>query len=199
MPESYDVTKFVLVSDLKASNQKAKQAIDAVKLIADGAIRSGNVSGNTVNFYTSTDHSGTAAFSFDFPSELVLDQLQTTFVSNFAFSAATYPGATNPNLDGQSVLVIAVKETAANGTVTTTYSFLSMNALAVKISEAANNALEFKSGGLFVDISGKADKAANATAGNVATLDANGNLVDSGHGIATTAEVNAMLNEVWGE
>ena len=198
MPESYDATKFVLVGDLKASNQKAKAAIDAVKLIADGAIRSGNVSGNTVSLYTSTDHSGTAAFSFDFPSELVLDQLQTSFVSNFAFSTATYPNATNPNLDGQSVLVIAVKETAANGTVTTTYSFLSMNALAVKISEAANNAIEVKADGLHVDISGKADKVENATAGNVATLDANGNLTDSGHGIATTAEVTAMLNEVWG-
>ena len=196
---TYDKTKFVLVNDLKASNQKAKQAIDAVKLIADGAIRSGNVSGNTVSLYTSADHTGDAAFSFEFPSELVLDQLKTTFVSNFTFSAATYPNATDPNLNGKSVLVIAVKDTAANGTVTTTYSFLSMDELGVKISEAANNALELKNDGIYVDISGKADKVANATAGNVATLDANGNLVDSGHGIATDTEINAMLTEVWGE
>ena len=44
---------------------------------ANAAIKSLGVDGNTVNFYTSTDKSGTAAFSVDFPSELFLDQTKT--------------------------------------------------------------------------------------------------------------------------
>lgn len=44
----------------------------------------------------------------------------------------------------------------------------------------------------------KADKAANATAGNFATLDENGNLKDSGVTFATTEEVNAMLDSILG-
>ena len=52
--------------------------------------------------------------------------------------------------------------------------------------------------GLHVDISGKTDKVANATEGNLAGLDGNGNLTDSGVGIATSAEVTEVLNEVFG-
>lgn len=44
---------------------------------------------------------------------------------------------------------------------------------------AAIRALE--GGGESVDISGKADKVSNATSGNFAALDSNGNLTDSGH------------------
>ena len=72
-------------------------------------VRSHSVSGNTVSFYGSKDGTGTALFSFDFPEELALQQLGTEIVENFAFSAATYPSATNPNLDGKTVLVLAVK------------------------------------------------------------------------------------------
>lgn len=216
MPETYDATKFVLLRDLKAEAQKAKTAITAAQNVANGGIRSGNVSGNTVSFYTSTDHSGDAVFSFDFPSELVLDQVKTTFVSNFTFVSATYPGATDPSLNGKPVLVLAVKDTAANGTVTTTYSFLDMTKLvdtyvpadnsiningynvSVKVSATTGNHLTVENDGLMVNVNDKADKVSNATSGDVATLDANGNLTDSGHGIATDTEVNAMLTEVWG-
>ena len=213
---TYDETKFVLLSDLKSEAQKAKAAITAANTLASAGIRSGKVSGNSVSFYTSADASGTAVFSFDFPNELVLDQLKTTFVANFAFNATTYAGATDPNLNGKPVLVIAVKDTNAAGTAATTYSFLNMETLVdiytagdnsinvngyainVKISATAGNHLTLGADGLMVDVSDKADKVANATAGNVATLDANGNLTDSGHGIATSTEVNAMLTEVWG-
>jgi len=213
---TYDETKFVLLRDLKAEAAKAKAAITAANTLASAGIRSGSVTNNTVSFFTSADASGTAAFSFDFPSELVLDQLKTTFVANFAFNATTYAGATDPNLNGKPVLVIAVKDTNAAGAVTTTYSFLNMEQLvdvytaannsiningyqvSVKISSTTGNRLTLGADGLMVDVSDKADKAANATAGDVATLDANGNLTDSGHGIATSTEVNAMLTEVWG-
>ena len=58
--------------------------------------------------------------------------------------------------------------------------------VAVNVSKEADNALQVKEDGLYVpkaevvDISGKADKVANATEGNLAGLDANGNLTDSG-------------------
>ena len=47
-------------------------------------------------------------------------------------------------------------------------------------------------------ISGKADKVTGATANNFAALDGNGNLIDSGYGVATNADVNAILNNVFG-
>lgn len=176
---------------------------------ANAAIKSLGVDGNTVNFYTSTDKSGTAAFSVDFPSELFLDQTKTTFVAKFKFDAATYPGATDPKLDGKPVMVLAVK---GENPDSCTYSFLSMAALVdtykakavgkdasttvtiagyevdvkVNVSAAAGNALTLKDDGLYVpapeevDISGKADKVTGATTGNLAALDGEGNLTDSG-------------------
>lgn len=175
---------------------------------ANAAIKSLGVDGNTVNFYTSTDKSGTAAFSVDFPSELFLDQIKTTFVAKFKFDAATYPGATDPKLDGKPVMVLAVK---GENPDSCTYSFLSMAALVdtykakavgkdasttvtiagyevdvkVNVSAAAGNALTLKDDGLYVptpeevDISGKADKVTGATTGNLAALDGEGNLTDS--------------------
>ena len=121
-------------------------------------------------------------------------------------------------------MVLAVKGTTdvASGTAsdTVSYSFLDVSALVdtytiasgdsskvlsianneitVHISSAANNAITVQPDGLHVDISGKANRAANPTAGNIATLDANGNPVDSGVRIATSAEVTEMLNEVYG-
>ena len=56
------------------------------------------VSGNTVSFYASKDGSGTALFTFNFLEELALQQLGTEIVEIFAFSAATYLGATNPTV-----------------------------------------------------------------------------------------------------
>lgn len=50
----------------------------------------------------------------------------------------------------------------------------------MNVSAAAGNALSLKADGLYVDISGKADKVKNATDGNLAALDASGNLTDSG-------------------
>ena len=69
----------------------------------------------------------------------------------------------------------------------------------VKISAVTGNLLELKSDGLYVGSDDtKADKVANATAGNIATLDANGNLVDSGVTFAADADITTMLNNVFG-
>lgn len=167
------------------------------------------VTGNTVNFYTNTGMTGAAAFSMDFPTEMFLDQAKTTFVAKFKFDAATYPGATDPKLEGKPVMVLAVK---GENPDSCTYSFLSMAALVdtykakvtgkdasttvtiagyevdvkVNVSAAAGNALTLKDDGLYVptpeevDISGKADKVTGATTGNLAALDGEGNLTDSG-------------------
>ena len=59
------------------------------------------------------------------------------------------------------------------------------NEITVHISAAANNAITVQNDGLHVNVSGKADKVTNATAGHLAGLDANGNLTDSGVAIAT--------------
>ena len=200
---AYNANALVRLSALKNLAAKTKAEIDNINTDVSKAIKSLGVDGNTVSFYTSTDKSGTAAFSVDFPSELFLDQTKTTFVAKFKFDAATYPGATDPKLDGKPVMVLAVKGQNPDNC---TYSFLNMAALVdtyaakatgkdasttvtiagyeievkVNVSAAAGNALSLKADGLYVDISGKADKVKNATSGNFAALDANGNLTDSG-------------------
>ncbi len=205
----YNVNHIAKVGHLKTVLQDTKARLaDTLKYVS--------VANNKVSFFKTADGSGTAAFSFDFPSELVLDQLKTTFVSNFAWSSATYPGSTNPNLDGKPVLVIAVKDTDAAGTVTTTYSFLNMESLvdiytaadasivingykiAVKIDPAQGNRLTLTANGLMVDVSDKADKITGATENEVALFDANGNLKRSETTFATNEEVTAMIADVYG-
>ena len=221
---AYDVSSFTKLADLKLLAQRTVSEIQGVSEVAASAIKHVSVSGNTISFWKDAEHAGTPDFTVDFPSELFLDQTRTQFVQNFTFSAATYPGAVNPSLDGKPVLVFAVKTTTdrTSGTVEDTfaYSFLDMTSLVdtytvkvgdsskilsiagyeveIHISAAANNALEVKADGLYVNIHDKADKVANATAGHLAGLDANGNLTDSGHAVATTEEVTEMLNEVFG-
>lgn len=57
-----------------------------------------------------------------------------------------------------------------------------------------NNAWEMF-GSATVDISGKADKVTNATSGNFASLDSNGNLTDSGHNSTEYANALSQLNQ----
>ena len=178
------------------------------------ALKAVAVSGNTVNFYTTSDTTGTAAFTFDFPEEMFLNQLGTEIIENFTWSAASYPNSTNPNLDGKTVLVLAVKgDKTTNPTIK--YSFVNMEKLvdtytasdtsitingyevAVKISAAANNSLTLKNDGLHVDISGKMDKVAGATTGNIAVFGSDTGVVDSGSRFCTDAEFTAMLDEVF--
>jgi len=211
----YELNNAVKFSALKTLAQRTKTELTALDTKYSTAFRSMSVANNTVSFFTSPDASGTAAASFNFPEEIFLDQLQTQFVPNFTFSAATYPGATDPQLDGKPVFVLAVKgDKETNPTLT--YSFINVETLVdtytaadnsiningynvnVKISAAANNAITLQNDGLHVDISGKADKVSGATAGNIAGLDANGNITDSGVTFAPDTDVNAMLTEVFG-
>lgn len=234
-------------TELTALETKLSTGIDA-------AFKSLKVEGSTVSFYTTADMTGTAAATMDFPAEYFLDQAKTNIVPVFAWAEANYPGSTNPNLDGKPVLVLAVK--GDDGSVSYSFLNMEklMNIytaktegkdasttvivdgytldVKVKISAAEDNQLQLKDDGLFVpapaaiDLSGKADKVASAVAGNLAGLDTNGNLTDSGKkaggatmatapnantlateaavkafvnaNTATDTEVDAMLTEVFG-
>lgn len=205
---AYDVNKLVKLASLKALAEKVNTELTPVKAAADAAFKSGKVEGNKVKIFTSTDKTGAAAFEFDFPVEMVLDQAKTTFVPKFTWSLETYPGTEDPGLNGKPVMVLAVK--GSDGSMA--YSFMGMAALVdtykakvagkdasttvtiagyevdvkVNISKDPDNVLEARADGLYVpkpketDISGKADKVQPAVDGNFAGLDASGNLTDSG-------------------
>lgn len=211
---AYDVNKLAKLASLKALAEKIvsdfakKTELAPVKAAANAAFKSGKVEGNKVKLFTSTDKTGVAAFEFDFPVEMVLDQAKTAFVPQFTWSLETYPGSEDPGLNGKPVMVLAVK--GSDGSVT--YSFMGMASLVdtykakvagkdasttvtiagyevdvkVNISKDPDNVLEARADGLYVpkpketDISGKADKVKPAVNGNFAGLDASGNLTDSG-------------------
>ena len=202
---AYDVNKLVKLASLKALAEKVNTELTPVKAAAIAAFKSGKVEGNKVKLFTSPDKTGAAAFEFDFPVEMVLDQAKTAFVPQFTWSLETYPGSEDPGLNGKPVMVLAVK--GSDGSVA--YSFMGMAALVdtykakvagkdasttvtiagyevdvkVNISKELNNVLEARADGLYVpktDISGKADKVQPAVDGNFAGLDASGNLIDSG-------------------
>lgn len=116
-----DTTKLVTLGQLGNLAQRTVAAIAPT-------FKSLAVSGNRVNFYTSTDGTGDVADYVDFPEEISLDVTGTNLVPNFAWSAATYPDSTNPNLEGKTVLVLVVKGDRQTNP-TTAYKFINMEAL----------------------------------------------------------------------
>ena len=195
---SYDLNKLArlqAISDLATRIQNKFNALQA----ADVSLKGVSVVGNSLKFFTSTDTSTTPAFSIDLPAEMFLDSVSTGLVPNFAFSAATYEGATDPNLNGKPVLVLGVKTRNNDGvSETISYSFLDMSTLVdvytasdtsvvisdykvkVNVSADSDNMLATTANGLYVDGSGKVDKVTNATAGNIAAFVAGGNVSDTG-------------------
>ena len=216
MADTYNLNDTVRLGGLKSLAQRTKTELDALDTKISASFRSLSVSGNTVSFFNSTDASGTALATFDFPEEIFLDQAGTTLVENFAWSLATYPGSTNPNLDGKTVLVLAVKgDKETNPTVK--YSFVNLEKLidaytagdnsidingysvTVKISATAGNLLSVVNDGLYVGSDPtKIDKVTNAVTGNFATWGVSGALVDSGITFATNNDVSAMITDVFG-
>lgn len=186
---AYDVTKLATLGQLGNLAQRTVAAIAPT-------FKSLAVSGNRVNFYTTTDATGDVAFYFDFAEEIFLDQVNTTLAQNFAWSADTYPGSTNPNLDGKIVFVLAVKGDKETNP-TTKYSFVNLEALVdtytasdtsvtisgyqvkVNLDPSTDTLLTLTANGLFVDGSGKLDKVNPATAGNVPLLASDGTLTNS--------------------
>lgn len=164
---------------------------------------------NSILFYNKPNatEEDAADFTVNLPAEYFLDQTKTVFVPNFTWSAETYPASTDPTLDGQPVLVLAVK--GSDNTVT--YSFISMLSLVniykastdtstvtltisddtntisavVNISADEGNALKVGTdGGLYAsatDITSKADKlTADTLVDQILIDDGSGNLKASG-------------------
>ena len=179
----------------------------------DGGFKDVKYANSTLYFFdeaapaSADEYATKAKKSVSLPEEQFLDQTKTTVVDSFAWSEATYPGSTNPNLDGKPVLVLAVKGEGTD----VSYSFASLEKLIdvytgdstnsvtvtvssdnkitadVKVSAKAGNIISVETGegeeGLYAaaqDVSDKADKVTGATEGNFAKLDADGNLADSG-------------------
>lgn len=219
-----------LAAELKNKFSAQASAISAAQTAADAGFKSVGITDSKISFYTNATKTGEPAAAIDLPADMVLDLAKTGMVDSFAWSETTYPGSTDPSLEGKPVLVMAVK--ADEGT---NYSFLNMEKLVdvytaaagdgsatvtidgftvkvnVNISAEAGNQLQKKADGLYVpaptptDISGKADVVEGATAGNLAGLDADGNLTDSGLAATkmlttddisdyTAAEIAALLN-----
>lgn len=170
-----------------------------------------DITDRTINFYATSDKSGTPLATITFPSDLRLDQAKTTFVTSFTFSTTTYAGATNPNLNGKPVLVLTVTD----GT-NTTYSFLNLEGLiktytagnkgitisgasiSANVSSTTDNQLSIDSKGLFVGHdSSKVDTVAGS-ADNFVAFGSGGAIKDSGYSIASTSDISSMLTEVFG-
>lgn len=97
--------------------------IDEIATAGGEALKGVKSDGNTIQFYTDQAMEGSAAFTIDLPEEYFLDQTKTVFVEAFTWSAETYPGSTNPELDGKPVLVLAVKSQDGSEV---TYSFINL-------------------------------------------------------------------------
>ena len=194
------------VAHVTSLAQRVKTELDKVdaKNFGDVAIADGQL-----KFFAKTGDA-TPLKTIDLPEELFLDQVRTTFVPTFVFSNASYPGATNPNLDGKPVLVLAVKgDKTTNPTLT--YSFVNLeklvdtytaqnaaisvagNSIGVKLSADSGNILSIANDGLKGEM-----KVAGASAGNFAIFGANGAIVDSGFTVAPDADINTMLTNVFG-
>jgi hypothetical protein len=209
-------TTYITLQNLQNYDGKIKNYVD----LADAKSLKGYLKvGNTWNFYTveAPTAEDTPVFSIDVPTEYFLDQAKTAFVQEFAWSAETYAGSTNPELDGKPVLVMAVK----GDDDTVTYSFVNVETLVdiytgaetdsvvvavsddneitaeVKVSAEEGNIIEVKEDGLFatveaVDISGKADKLTEIKEAQILVDDGAGNLAASG---ITIEELKATVTE----
>lgn len=122
---------------------------------------------NTLTFYKKPNATvdDTADFTINLPEEQFLDQTKTTFVNEFVWSDELYPNSTNPNLDTEPVLVLAVK-----GDTDVVYSFISMNKL-VKIYKASTVAST---------VTLTIDDATNTISGEVNISADEGNLLEVG-------------------
>lgn len=127
-----NVSKLATIGQLGNLAERVVQAISPT-------FKSLAVVGNRVNFYTSTDATGDVANYVDFPEEVSLDVTDTDLVTNFAWSAQTYPDSTNPNLEGKTVLVLVVKGDRQTNP-TTSYKFINMEALTTGGADVATNA-----------------------------------------------------------
>ena len=215
---AYDVTQNATVGQLKALAIRAKNAIDtAIAALPTEMFLDQAKTAFIPSFaFNGTTYAGASNPNLDNKPVLVLavkgidhtnNDAETTTYSFLDVSTLvdTYTTAAG---NSSKVLNIAGYTITFNVSADTNNAVEVLNdGLAVRVSTTANNALTKDTNGLFVDITGKADRVANPTAGHVAGLDANGNPTDTGivaatvlttADVATDAEVTEMLNEVFG-
>ena len=136
-----------------------EQALHLVNTLLPKSYKAVEFVDGTFKFWKTEDTSGTPDKEITIVDRY-LDNLKSGIVANFAWSNETYPGSTNPNLDGKAVFVLAVK--GENDTVT--YSFGSLSAV-------VDSAIADKADKLAAD-----EKLAN----QIMVDDGNGNLSGSG-------------------
>ena len=195
---AYDVTQKATVGQLKALALKAKDAIDsAIQDIPTEMFLDQAKTQFIPNFvFNSTTYAGAANPNLDGKPVLVLA------VKGIDHNNGDAETLTYSFLDVSALVdTYTVKSTSANVLSISGYE------IELKVSTAANQALTVKSDGLHVDISAKVDKVTSATSGNLPKFGASGALADSGiavskllttDDVATDAEVNEMLTEVFG-
>lgn len=212
-------TTYITLDNLKRYDTNLKTWVNSENTNAFKAV---SVKDNKINFYVnpSPAEDAVADAVIDIPVEYFLDQNKTVFVQEFAWSAETYVGATDPSLEGKPVLVLAVK---GDGD-TVAYSFVNLESLvdtyttentatvnmsivdnkisgSVNVSAEEGNIISVKEDGLFaeaiLDISGKADKLVNPETGD-AVVKAGQILVDDGNGniAASGKTVEELTNEI---
>ena len=148
MAEKYDSDSVVRVGYLKYVTDYLEDKIDV-------AFRGAKFENNTLKLFSTTDTSTTPAFTCNFPAEMYLDTTRTVAVNNFTFNSSTYPGATDPNLDGKPVIVLAIKSLSNDGlTQTTSYSFLDASALMADLKNYIRTIEETADGVIFKDGNG---------------------------------------------
>ena len=215
---AYDVTQNATVGQLKALALKTVAAIDAaIQALPTEMFLNQTKTAFVQNFtFSSTTYSGATDPSLNGKPVLVLavkgidhsnNNAETTTYSFLDMSTLvdTYTVKTG---NSTKILNIAGYEIEFKVSADTGNAVEVLNdGIAVRVSTTANNALTKDANGLYVNITGKADKVANPTAGHVAGLDANGNPTDTGivaanvlttADVATDAEVTEMLTEVFG-
>lgn len=201
----YNVNDLATVGQIKTLATRIATRLAALE--TPKAFKGARIIDNKLCFYESADTTKTAIASIDLPEELYVQGLQTEIVEDFEFSAETYPGATNPNLNGKTVLVLAARGDGAdgNGTPTVKYSFVNMSTIFDEIIPKVSGATEgnvpvFSSDGTITNstiVGGDVVvKVAGATENHIMIFNAQGKPKDGGHGIATDAQFEAMLDEV---
>lgn len=202
-------TNFLIDSaGLQTALTGVKNQLDALDAKNFGGIK---LTDRTIGLYATDDTSGTPLATITLPSDLRLDQAKTTFAPSFTFNATTYPGATNPNLNGKPVLVLAVTD----GT-NTTYSFLNVaslvttyvplnkgitisgSSIGANVSSTTDNLLSIDSNGLFVGHDASKVNTVAGAANNFVAFGANGAIKDSGYAVASTSDINSMLTNIFG-
>ena len=110
-------------------NKVVKAALDGkqdtLDIIDQGELISSGAHAGSDNAVPSVDGltEYVASVIGNLPKEQFLDLTKTKFVQSFAWSSETYPGSTNPSLEGKPVLVLVLKNSSDT---TVTYSFLNM-------------------------------------------------------------------------